>query len=233
MPRSNRYAQGIRVAKQLSPIVLLLLTELFTQIDRLPIKPKATIFLLIVNIGIYILEFSDATTRRQNCLCADIILDSRNTWTSMPYHRIFNSAFLHADDWHLYYNMTSLLWKGNQLESSMGTKAFLTLCFFSLLAAHLIYLLIASFLLLFFHEETYYSCAVGFSAVLFSLKYVLNHNSPTMTQIHGMAVPLKYACWLELVLASLISPNVSFVGHLAGILAGMLWVHGPKGALPL
>ena len=42
----------------------------------------------------------------------------------------------------------------------------------------------------------------------------------------GIAVPLKYAAWLELVLISLITPNASFLGHLCGILAGLLYVHG-------
>lgn len=38
------------------------------------------------------------------------------------------------------------------------------------------------------------------------------------------AVPLQYLCWAELVLASLVSPNVSFMGHLAGIVAGFIHV---------
>lgn len=36
--------------------------------------------------------------------------------------RLLLSALVHGDDRHLYYNMTSLLWKGINLEASMGTQ---------------------------------------------------------------------------------------------------------------
>jgi rhomboid domain-containing protein 1 len=36
--------------------------------------------------------------------------------------RLLLSALVHGDDRHLYYNMTSLLWKGINLEGSMGTQ---------------------------------------------------------------------------------------------------------------
>ena len=39
-----------------------------------------------------------------------------------PLTRLLFSGLLHGDDMHLYYNMVSLLWKGAQLERSMGTK---------------------------------------------------------------------------------------------------------------
>ena len=47
----------------------------------------------------------------------------------------------------------------------------------------------------------------------------------------GIRFPTQYAAWLELVLISMISPNASFLGHLAGILAGYLYVHGPIDAV--
>ena len=37
-------------------------------------------------------------------------------------------------------------------------------------------------------------------------------------------VPVKYLCWAELVVASLINPNSSFLGHLTGIAAGFIHV---------
>lgn len=85
------------------------------------------------------------------------------------------------------------------------------------------------------HISGYNSCAVGFSAVIFSLKFVLNQSqsnlptssSPT-TRVHGLEVPLGYACWVELVIISLVTPNASFLGHLSGILAGMIYLNGRK-----
>ena len=77
------------------------------------------------------------------------------------------------------------------------------------------------------YSHSFNSCAVGFSAVLFSLKYVWNRYADSNTNDFGISVPTKYAAWAELVMISLVTPNASFVGHLAGILAGVLYVHVP------
>lgn len=39
-----------------------------------------------------------------------------------------------------------------------------------------------------------------------------------------MLIPLQYVTWAELIYIQLLTPNASFLGHLAGILAGMLHV---------
>ncbi|CAI7994484.1 Rhomboid-related protein 4 [Geodia barretti] len=73
------------------------------------------------------------------------------------------------------------------------------------------------------------SCAVGFSGVLFALKVVTTHIQPAgMTRVMGfIPVPMRIACWVELVLISVLFPHVSFIGHLAGILIGFAFVYGP------
>jgi len=230
MRRERERRDGrLRQAKALSPVVVLLISELFTKLEQLPVKPKVTMVLLAANIGLYMSNLSDAWFRQQHCLNASLMLSPRHPYSSFadfPINRLLLSGFLHVDEWHLYYNMSSLLWKGSQLEPRLGSQKFIALVTFSLITSHLVYLAVASLLLNVFHyEDSYNSCAVGFSAVLFALKYVLNVSSPSFTNIHGMRVPLKHACWLELVLASMASSNISFVGHLSGIMAGMLWVH--------
>lgn len=72
------------------------------------------------------------------------------------------------------------------------------------------------------------SCAVGFSAVLFGLKAVLFTGSPGWSQIMGVSVPTKYAAWAELVAVQLIAPEASLLGHLCGIVSGMLHVYVTK-----
>lgn len=80
-------------------------------------------------------------------------------------------------------------------------------------------------------EGHYYTdCAVGFSGVIFALKVLTTYDLPRghMTSVMGLfTVPTRLACWVELVITSLLFPNVSFVGHLAGILVGLLYVKGP------
>lgn len=88
-------------------------------------------------------------------------------------------------------------------------------------------LLLAKSLLVFFdYERPYYSqYAVGFSGVLFAMKVVLNSQSENYTDVQGiLIVPTRYAAWAELIIIQMFVPNVSFLGHLGGILAGFLYL---------
>ncbi|EWM29995.1 rhomboid domain-containing protein 1 [Nannochloropsis gaditana] len=157
---------------------------------------------------------------------------SSSAWWSPSMHdrwreaasRIFLSALVHGDDVHLYYNMLSLLYKGATLERALGSLPFLRLVFFAWGVSHTLILLLATFLhSLSFPSSSFYSCSVGFSAVLFALKYVSYARDPdSWTTVAGFRVPLGKASWVELVVTSFLTPNASFLGHLCGILAGIL-----------
>lgn len=87
---------------------------------------------------------------------------------------------------HLYYNMASFLLKGVSLELTMGTKDFAGLLSFSLLASQMLMMLSAWVLLVVFDVASpMHSCTVGFSGVLFALKYVLSRRSPGVTTVSG------------------------------------------------
>lgn len=87
-------------------------------------------------------------------------------------------------------------------------------------------LLLAKILLLFDYERAYYNeYAVGFSGVLFGMKVVLYSQSDNYTYVHGLMVPARYAAWAELILIQMFVPGVSFLGHLGGILAGLLYLY--------
>jgi membrane associated rhomboid family serine protease len=217
----------------LSPILMSLLFQLYQQLERSPYKPPITIALLGVNIVAYIHPNANVfgyylDELQNNCLHPLTIIQSFQRGNIL-WNRILLSSIIHADDYHLYYNMTSLLWKGIHLEKSLGSYSFAFLVLFSLIVSHSIMILLSYLLFVYGGFSSYHSgmdsCAVGFSAVLFSLKYVWNTISPETTNIMGMfKVPSKYAAWIELVLISLLTPNASFIGHLAGILAGYLYL---------
>ncbi|EFJ48625.1 hypothetical protein VOLCADRAFT_117545 [Volvox carteri f. nagariensis] len=138
--------------------------------------------------------------------------------------RLITSGFLHMDEWHLYFNMSSLVWKGIHLERRYGHKLFALLVAEMLLLSHGLYVLVTLLLCsVSEHRHIYYhQHAVGFSAVLFGLKTILMYNTPGYDEIFGVRVPTKYACWAELVLIWVLVPKSSFIGHLCGILAGGL-----------
>ncbi len=205
-----------------------LILALVHQILMMERKPPVSLAILAINVLVYLKPkgLSDILPRipsiRAGCLQPAKILFG-GEWS-----RLLSSPFLHQDDLHLYYNMASLLWKGSILEPFMGSVAFTALILELLVFSGLIYVGIASFAVaqgLWFGQRAFNSCAVGFSGVLFGLKVVLNAQSPGWTSIAGFSLPTKYAAWAELVLISIITPNTSFLGHLAGILAGLLHVY--------
>lgn len=139
--------------------------------------------------------------------------------------RLFLSAFYHIGESHLVYNMMSLLWKGIQLETSMGSSEFASMVVTLLGLSQGVTLLLSKSLLLFFdYGRPYYrEYAVGFSGVLFAMKVVLNSQSD-YSNIHGLIIPSRLAAWAELILIQVLVPDASFIGHLGGILAGILYL---------
>lgn len=94
-------------------------------------------------------------------------------------------------------------------------------------------LVLARFLLVFDYERSYYDeYAVGFSGVLFAMKVVLYSRSDSYAYVQGIMVPARYAAWAELVLIQMLVPGVSFLGHLGGILAGILYLYLARGSTP-
>ncbi|KAE8077172.1 hypothetical protein FH972_015762 [Carpinus fangiana] len=191
---------------------------------RLPWKPPVTAGLLAANTLIYL----------RPAFLRDILPSIDEVWfnahlilKNRDLKRFFLSAFYHVGESHLVYNMMSLLWKGIQLETSMGSAEFASMVAALLGMSQGITLVLAKSLLLFFdYERPYYSeYAVGFSGVLFAMKVVLNSQSENYTDVHGiLIVPTRYAAWAELILIQLFVPGVSFLGHLGGILAGILYL---------
>ncbi|KAJ7392829.1 Rhomboid- protein 4 [Desmophyllum pertusum] len=126
--------------------------------------------------------------------------------------------------------MASFVWKGMSLEGRMGSSKFLYILavFTALTNAVLVALDIA--LANITGDYSYiYTCAAGFSGVIFALKVLTTYNLPSgVSMVMGMfPVPMRWACWVELIVIQFLVPNASFTGHLAGILVGMMYVKGP------
>lgn len=186
--------------------------------------PPVTLATLGLNVYLFLFPLKPIL---QTCLSV------REAYWYRDWHRLLLSPFHHVDDMHLYFNMASLLWKGINLERKLGGPWFAyLLSVFSLLTG-LVYLLLEVALTQITEDATYsLQCAVGFSGVLFGLKVVNNHYDPGRTSyIMGLPIASRYACWAELVLIHIMNPGTSFVGHLAGILVGLLYTSGPLKSL--
>jgi len=131
--------------------------------------------------------------------------------------RLLLASFYHANDIHLYYNMSSFIWKGRQLEPIFGPKRFAILIIILALVSNILMVAISVGLSeVFQNSDSMHTCAVGFSAVLFALKVIITETSPSNN---------KWIYWSELLFIQMIVPNASFLGHLCGILAGLLYTH--------
>lgn len=108
----------------------------------------------------------------------------------------------------------------------MGSAEFASMVAALLAMSQGITLLLAKSLFLFldYGKPFYSEYAVGFSGVLFAMKVVLNSQSENHTFVHGLMVPARHAAWAELILIQMFVPSASFLGHLGGILAGILYL---------
>ncbi|GCB71134.1 rhomboid-related protein 4 [Scyliorhinus torazame] len=198
--------------------LLLLVSQLFqVGFDNIP---PATLITMGLNIYLFLLPIKPLM---------DVCISVDKIWNGQDWGRLLYSVFHHADDWHLYFNMVSLLYKGIKLEQRLGTRWFAyILSVFSAMTG-VVYLVLEMLLAEVMKDHSYkFQCAVGFSGVLFALKVVNNCDSPGgITYVMGIPVQKQYACWAELVAIHLIAPGSSFVGHLSGILVGLLYTKGP------
>ncbi|XP_053565998.1 rhomboid-related protein 4 [Bombina bombina] len=195
---------------------------LFAQIYQFGLNniPPVTLATLAVNIYLFLNPLKPL-----HYVCISV----HEGYYRSDWQRLLLSPFHHVDDWHLYFNMVSLLWKGTKLEGSLGSLLFaMIIAVFSQLIG-VVYVILELMLAEFMDDPSYkIQCAVGFSGVLFALKVLNNHYHPGgSSNVFGFHVSNRYACWVELVAIHIASPGTSFVGHLSGILIGLLYTQGP------
>ncbi|KAJ6770922.1 RHOMBOID-RELATED PROTEIN [Salix koriyanagi] len=159
---------------------------------RLPWKPPVTAALLGTNTLIYL----------RPAFLHHILPSIDQVWFNphliLKYRdlrRFLLSPFYHVSDSHLVYNMMSLLWKGIQLETSVGSVEFASMLAALLAMSQGITLMLAKSLLLFvdYDKPYYYEYSAGFSGVLFAMKTVLNSQSEDFTNVYGIG-PTRTLC---------------------------------------
>lgn len=190
--------------------IILLLAEL----SRSSHLPPITLAVIVLNVVIYFdifPLFGLSSDLQSVCVSTHAVLDQGD------YMRILLAPLFHGDDMHLYYNMASFLYKGQQLETLFGSRYFaLLLTVLTVTSSLMLVVLgqVASSIL--DNPEYLFTCAVGFSAVIFALKVITTHYTPeyASNSFWGSFIPIstKYAVWVELLVIQFITPNVSFLG---------------------
>jgi rhomboid domain-containing protein 1 len=115
------------------------------------------------------------------------------------------------------------------LEKRMGTLQQIVTIAWAMLLTSSVYTLVALFLHLVLNkDELMYQHSVGFSGVIFHLSVMECNMTPHRSRsVFGfVTVPAYLYPWALLVALQVFMPNLSFVGHLSGILTGTLQSYG-------
>ncbi|KAH7951196.1 rhomboid-related protein 4 [Rhipicephalus sanguineus] len=185
--------------------------------------PPATFLTVIVQACVYLRLFSLPWSKPEEACVSVAGVLFKGEWP-----RIFYGAIEHGDSMHLCYNMVSFMWKGINLEEKMGTVPFFcVICLLTVLTGA--FMVGLNYLLGTYVDAIFYErCIIGFSGVIFAIKLLDNVKYPAQTRnIFGVSVslPSGYAVWLELLFVQLMAGNnCSFIGHLAGVLAGFVYL---------
>ena len=137
------------------PLMLLFSTLQEIGINRIP---PVTLIFFAINIAVHFM--ASHIPLSEVCILPISIIEYGQ------YERLILSAFFHADSWHLYYNMASLLYKGMKLEKIIGSSRLLVLIIISTILSSILYVMTSMLLKhMFEYDSSIHSCAVGFSAV--------------------------------------------------------------------
>lgn len=141
---------------------LLLLLYQISQVGLQNI-PSVTLAVLILNVFFFL---NPMRPLHEACISV------KEAFYRQNWQRLLLSPVHHVDDWHLYYNMVSMLWKGIMLERKLGSVWFAyIIAVFSVLTG-IVYVLLEFMLVKILNDPSYeMNCGVGFSGKLVQFKF--------------------------------------------------------------
>lgn len=179
--------------------------------------------LLVLNIGTHIMIFLSSFPVMALAINEHLVIEK------CEYYRVVSSAFVHGGIFHIFMNMSSLLQLGLSLELQFGSLQFLFFTVWTIFINGFLYcaLCYAMFIATGDNGEKYVS-GIGYSGVLFAYAIIESyHTTEQSRSVFGIfTVPAKVYPFILLLLIQVLLPGISFFGHLAGVLTGLLTVSG-------
>eukprot|EP00300_Choanocystis_sp_HF-7_P026072 c28649_g1_i1.p1 GENE.c28649_g1_i1~~c28649_g1_i1.p1 ORF type:complete len:327 (-),score=-20.42 c28649_g1_i1:20-1000(-) len=185
--------------------------------------PIMTRYLIIFMTAIYVGGLLFGNNYATVCFFPYFII---NNW---EIYRMFTSVVFHGGILHILFNMMAYKPMGCQLETLIGSVAYLYLIFLFTVVSGLLNLFISLVsLYIFSYPNFYIQCGIGFSGIIFGLIVIQTYLSNAETQsIFGFFnVPSQFYPWALLIIFQIIMPGVSFIGHLSGMLVGYMYCFG-------
>jgi len=140
------------------------------------------------------------------------------------WYRAITSSISHINVLHIAFNMTSI-WSYRFIEHLNGTLYYIKESLVLLLCSVALLLVMYHVLIKMFNKDIYMNTyCLGYSCVLFGWMTLVAAKTPYGQSISILGYPMsaKLAPFIALLLASLVFPNASFVGHLSGIIIGFI-----------
>jgi membrane associated rhomboid family serine protease len=146
------------------------------------------------------------------------------------YYRVISSCFFHGSLLHIGMNLMSTAAISTMIERRLGTLTYILTVAWAVILTGVLYVSIAWLSqAVLGRDELMHSHALGFSGIMFHL-LVLESNliGPNASRsVFGIVNVPSYAYpMVMLVVMQVIMPNISFTGHLCGIVTGTLHLYG-------
>ncbi|KAL7534257.1 hypothetical protein ACHAWF_004769 [Thalassiosira exigua] len=159
----------------------------------------------------------------------DYTMCPRSVLYEREFYRVVTSALFHANLMHVGMNGMSTAAIGGMLEKRIGSLMTALTIAWGILLTSATYLLVSWLLYAALgYEKMMLQHSVGFSGVVFQLSALESNLGPDRTRsVFGLfQVSSKLYPWALLVVLQVIMPQISFLGHLSGILVGTLQYYG-------
>lgn len=186
------------------------------------LPPLFTTFALTICVGVFLLDsFGVALPVSAVCISPSAVV------TRFQVYRFLFAPFYHGGIFHILFNSLALYFLGGDFERAVGTLAALYTTFIVFIPAIGVSHVAIAYLFDALAGTTLRNnCAIGISAIIFSLIVISVQYTDTVSFFGLFDLPANVYPFFLLVVLSLLSPGLSFVGHLSGILVGYGLVSG-------
>jgi membrane associated rhomboid family serine protease len=174
-----------------------------------PSKQTAIWVLIAVNFLIFII--TQVNQQFELNLALSLYTFQSQPWT------ILTCMFVHADFWHILFNMIALYFFGTFLLQLVGSGRFLLVYFVSGIIGNLMFLLFAHYGI----ASSPYDYIVGASGAIYGLGGALVVIMPKLRVYIFGIIPMPL--WVAIIIGFLIIiPNVAWQAHLGGLVVGLI-----------
>lgn len=187
------------------------------------IRANVTFVLVITNFLLFVLSmillYANKSFVDYLALKPANIVDGKYLWT------ILVSMFMHANFFHLFANMMSLIFLGGFLERIIGKKRFLFIYLIAGIIASLFFILFS-----FFIKSEFNAYAVGASGAIFGIAGTIMLLTPKL-RVFIFPIPFAMPIWIAILIALFGLWLISLVGgipigntaHLGGFVVGVIY----------